>query len=334
MNRKRLFLEAPVGDFLPDDFKKRAKETSQRLYDDPQNPAPSSSEVGSLMMSLPGKEGTKKSQLKELAINTLFKLRPWVKQKVDQGKIKLDVELGSFGGGRLKSQTPSQTLINKAKEEDPEFDEKIKKRNFTNARTQGKAWLDGFGAIKKMESEIKSIDPSLYDQYNRFVNGASRFYWENTEMLERMASQGSGRMAYCDVYPSNTDPGVWIFEVRAPHLPLLMHELIKAAEYYDSLFSLPKNVDVGNAIMNVADTHKHEIQNMNYGRYLWSKVRFLLEEFVAGYDPSMESDITVMIEDLPANEYNKYMDGIVNDNNKIIGEFITFCEECVEVLQQ
>jgi hypothetical protein len=28
------------------------------------------------------------------------------------------------------------------------------------------------------------------------------------------------------------------------------------------------------------------------------------------------------------------MDGIVNDNNKIIGEFITFCEECVEVLQQ
>ena len=39
------------------------------------------------------------------------------------------------------------------------------------------------------------IDPSLYEPYLKFVNGASRFYWENTDMLERMASQGAGRMA-------------------------------------------------------------------------------------------------------------------------------------------
>jgi len=333
MNRKRLFLEAPVGDYLSDEFKKRAKETSQRLYDDPQNPAPSSQEVGMLMMRLPGMEGNKKNQLKDLAIKTFYKLRPWVKNLVDKGKLEIIVELGGMSGGRTKPQSIKPSEIKKAKEKDPEFEEKIKKRNFTNARTQGKAWLDGFGAIKKMESEIKSIDPSLYDSYIKFVNGASRFYWENTEMLERMASSGAGRIAYCDVYPSNEKPGVWIIEAGAPHLPLLMHELIKGAEYYESLFSLPKDVNIGNTIMNVADTHKHEIQNMNYGRFLWSKIRYFLEEFVDDYDPSMESDLTMMIEDLPAKDYNRFMDGIVNDDNKIIGEFIKFCEEAVKELK-
>ena len=81
-----------------------------------------------------------------------------------------------------------------------------------------------------------AIDPSLYDSYMKFVNGASRFYWENTDMLERMASQGAGRMAYCDVYPSNENPGTWVIEAGAPHLPLLMHELIKGAEYYESQY--------------------------------------------------------------------------------------------------
>lgn len=332
MNRKRLFLEAPVGDYLPDEFKKKARETSRQLYDDPENRAPSSMEVSSLMMSLPRMEGSKKNQLKDLAINMFYKLRPWVKNLVDKGKIELKVELGGFGGGRQRQQTPPKMDIEKAKEKDPEFEDRIKKRNFTNARTQGKAWLDGFGSIKKMESEIKSIDPSLYDNYLKFVNGASRFYWENTEMLERMASSGAGRIAYTDVYPSQDNPGVWVIEAKAPHLPLLMHELIKGAEYYESLFSLPKDKDLGNTIMNVADTHKHEIQNMNYGRFLWSKIRFFLEEFVDGYDPSMESDLTMMIEDLPTKEYNRFMDGIVNDDNKVIGEFVSFCEEAVKEL--
>jgi hypothetical protein len=332
MNRLRLILEAPVGDFLPDDFKKRAKETSQRLYNDPQNPAPSSAEVMSLMMNLPRMENNKRTQLEDLAIKTFFKLRPWIKDLVDKGKIKIDAKIGQSSGGRMRSQNVSQSTLQKAIEKDPDFEEKIKKRNFTNARTQGKAWLDGFGSIKKIESEIKSIDPSLYDAYSKFVNGASRFYWENSDMLESMASSGAGRVAYCDVYPSNEEPGVWVIEARAPHLPLLMHELIKGAEYYESLFSLPKDKELGDTLMNVADTHKHEIQNMNYGRFLWSKIRYFLEEFVDGYDPSMESDLTMMIEDLPAKDYNRFMDGIVKDDNKIIGEFVKFCEEAVKEL--
>jgi hypothetical protein len=334
MNRRRLFLEAPVGDYLPDNFKDMAKETSRQLYDDPRDPAPSSNEVGMLMMALPRMEYSKKRQLVDLALKAILDLRPEMKKLVENGKIKFDADLTTSPGGRMKSQAPDKSEIEKAKQKDPNFDEKIKKRNFTNARVQGRAWIDGFGSIKKLESQIKSIDPSLYDQYVKFTNGASRFYWENTEMLENMASHGAGRMAYCDVYPDKSNPGSWIIEARAPHFPLLMHELVKGVEYYKSLFSLPADKTVSDAITNTADTHRHEIQNMNYGRVLWSKVKFFLNEYVDGYEPSMESDISTMIENLPEQEYNKYMDGIVNNNNQSIKEFIEFCEECVEVLKQ
>ena len=332
MRRNNLY-EAPIGDYLPDEYKNRAKENAKRLYDDPENRAPSSNEVGSLMMMLPRAESGKQDQLLKLALDTFYKMYPRIKKLVDENKIKMDVDLSTTSSGRTKPQSTQQSRIDTAKETDPDFDERVKQRNFINSRTQGKAWLDGFGAIKKMEDQIKEIDPSLYKPYSSFVQGASRFYWENTDMLERMASAGGGRIAYCDVFPDPNEKGVWVFEVRAPHLPLLMHELVKGAEYYDSMFSLPKNKQVGDTLMSVTDTHKNEIQNMNYGRDIWSKIRYILEEEVYGYDRSMESDLAFELDALPPAKFNRLMDGIISNNQEVIEDFKRICEEIVEDLQ-
>jgi hypothetical protein len=331
MRRNNLY-EAPIGDYLPDEFKNRAKQNAKNLYDDPRDPAPSSNRVGQLMMQLPGAERGKQSQLVKLALDTFYGMYPHIKKLVDEGKIKVDAGLSTSPGGRTKPQSIPTSRVDKAKESDPSFDERVKQRNFINARTQAKAWIDGFGAIKKMEDKIKAIDPSLYQPYMDFVKGASRFYWENTEMLERMAAHGAGRVAYCDVYPDKSERGVYVFEARAPHLPLLMHELVKGAEYYDSLFSLPKNKELGDTLMGITDTHKHEIQNMNYGRPLLSKIRFYLEEYVTGYDSSMESDLTFELGNLDPKEFNRYMDGFVNDDNDAINDFIKTCEKIVKYL--
>jgi hypothetical protein len=331
MRRYNLY-EAPIGDYLPDDYKSRAKQNAKNLYDDPRDPAPSSNQVGMLMMQLPNAERGKSSQLVKLALETFYGMYPRIKKLVDQGKIKMDAALSTSPGGRTKNQSIPTSKVEKAKESDPSFDERIKQRHFINARTQAKAWIDGFGAIKKMEDKIKAIDPSLYKPYVDFVKGASRFYWENTEMLERMAASGAGRVAYCDVYPDKSERGVYVFEARAPHLPLLMHELVKGAEYYDSLFSLPKEKELGDTLMGITDTHKHEIQNMNYGRDVLSKIRFFLEEYVTGYDISMESDLAFELDGLDPKEFNRLMDGIVRDDNKAINDFIKVCEEIVKDL--
>lgn len=327
---KRIIFENPVGDFLPDNFKSRAKETSRLMYDDPENPAPSSQEVVSIMMGLPSKERGKTQQLVTLAINTFYSMYPDIKKLVDNGRIRMDVALGNGGGGRMKQQSPSSQDVKQVQDMDPDFKDRVKQRNFQMARVQGKAWLDGFGSIKKMKSQIDSIDPNLFNTYSKFVSGASRFYWENTEQLERMASSGQGRVAYCDVFPDKSNPGSWVFEARAPHLPLLMMELVKGAEYYDSLMNLPKNKKIGDTLMSMTDSHKHEIQNMNYGRYLQSKIKFFLEEMVDGYDPDMERDLISVLEGMEPKLYNRLMDGIVNDDQKIIDEFIKICEEIIK----
>jgi hypothetical protein len=46
----------------------------------------------------------------------------------------------------------------------------------------------------------------------------------------------------------------------------------------------------------------------------------------------MESDLTFMLESLGPKVYNRFMDGIDKDDNKIIQEFIAECEELVKEL--
>ena len=108
--RKNIF-EAPVGDYLPDEFKKRAKEASKNIYDDPENPAPSSMQFASIMMGMPSMERGKTQQLLSLALDTFYKMYPDIKKMVDNGRIRMDVQLGGGSGGRMKQQTPSSQDI-------------------------------------------------------------------------------------------------------------------------------------------------------------------------------------------------------------------------------
>jgi hypothetical protein len=327
---KKILFERPIGDYLPDEFKRKAKDASKAIYDDPENPAPSSAEVASLMMGMPSMEIGKTQQLLSLALDTFYKMYPDIKKLVDNGRIRMDVQLGSGSGGRMKQQSPSSQDVEQVRNMDPDFEDRIKQRNFQMARVQGTAWRKGFGAIEKIKEKIESIDPRFYNVYDAFVRGASRFYWENTKQLEKMASSGAGRVAYCDVYPDKKEKGVWVFEARAPHLPLLMMELVKGAEYYDSLMTLPKNKKTGDVLMSLTDTHKHEIQNMNFGRQLTAKIEFIFNELVEGYEPSLQRDLITVIEGMGPRVYNRLMDGIVNDDQKVINEFINLCEEILK----
>ena len=81
--------------------------------------------------------------------------------------------------------------------------------------------------------------------------------------------------------------------------------------------------------MMMTDTHKHEIQNMNYGRQLTAKIEFIFLEYVDGYEPSLERDLISVLEGMGPKVYNRLMDGIVDDNQKIINEFIKLCEEII-----
>lgn len=329
--RKNWLFEAPISDYLPDEIKSKIERTAKNLYDNPENKAPSSQEFSSLMFNLPNIETSHKGDLQDLALVTFFNMYPHIKKGVDSGKIKVNAILGQGSGGRRLSQETPTTKIQKAKEVDSSFEERVKQRHIQNALTQGAAWRDGFNAVNNIEDELNSIDPRLVDLYKKFGSGASRFYWENTAQLERMAQSVTGRVAYCDVYLDKN--GVWIIDAAAPNFPLLMHELVKGARYYDSIFTLPKNKEVGDTIMGVADAHKHEIKNMNYGRALIEQLRFLWDMELDGYSRDIEADLLLMLaqefEGKP-DDYNEMMLGVFKNDKKQIDKFLDLSQEIID----
>ena len=334
--KKNWLFEAPISDYLSDDIKNRIENTAKSLYDDPENRAPSSEEFQRLMFDLPSIENEHREDLQKLAMITFFNMFPYIKKSVDEGKIIINATLGQgFGGRRLEQGTP-ESKIQKVKEIDKSFDERIKQRHIQNALTQGAAWRDGFNVVNNIEDELNSIDPSLVEIYKKFGSGASRFYWENTAQLERMAQSVTGRIAYSDVY-LNKD-GIWVIEAAAPNFPLLMHELVKGVRYYDSIFTLPKNKEVGDTLMSVTDSHKHEIKNMNYGRGLIEQLRSLWDIGCEGYSRDIESDLILMLaqefDDKPngTEKYNEMMLGVFKNDRTQINKFLDLSQEIIDDL--
>lgn len=309
--KKRIIKEAPVQDWLPSEFKRKAKE--QALQRSQEREVSSNSFVNS-MMSLPRIEAGKTDQLLRLAVKSLFKIYPRLKEVVDAGEVRIDAKLSSgSGGGRITAQNVDAQKLARVRSQDPDFDSKVRKREIIQALTQGTAWDTGFNYMYVIKNDIDSIDPNLFDEYKKFVEGASAFYWGNTEQLESMASRASGRVAYADVRIENN---IVIIEASAPNFPLLMHELVKGVEMYKNRISLPREKETRQALLKLTDTHKGEIQSMNYGRQLLSKLRDLLAD-INEYEIEMEPEVTHFMMTMPEAQFLQLWDDIIAGNDSV-----------------
>ena len=307
---KILLYEAPVDDFLSQDAKEKILGAQNRKYQRAKEEGGSNNNMGQLMSYLPSLESQHRDKLLKLALAIFFSKFPKIKERVDNGTIRMDVEFSTNATVRTTPQKVTPQQIEKAKEVDPDFDERVKARNFINATTQGTAWSEGFNAYKEIESQLNQMDPDLINKYKQFENSATIFYNDNVAMLERMAEQAVGRVAFADVIPDNSNPGGWVIQVRAPHFPLLVHELYKAGRYFNSLLYLPKDKTINNTLTKITDTHKHEIKNMITGREISSKLRFLWGELIDGYETWMDGAIQT--------QFNK----LANDKPKLFNEIM------------
>lgn len=313
MIRKKIQEDAPVQDWLPGDFKRSAKEKAMQRA---QEKGASKSTFFTTMGQLPSVERGKTEQLLRLAMKSLYQIYPRLKEVVDSGEVRIDAKLGSGGGGRITAQNVDAQKVARARASDPDFDLKVKKREIIQALTQGISWDTGFNYIHAIKSSLDSIDPNLYEKYKEFSEGASAYYWGHTSELESMASRASGRIAYADVRIDQNNPNLVVIEAAAPNFPLLLHELIKGVEMYKNRISLPKDPDVRKALVKMTDTHKGEIQSMNYGRELVSKLRDLLAD-INEYEIEMEADVTHFMMKMPETQFLQLWDEIISGNNSV-----------------
>ena len=324
---KRSLIERALSDFLPDEFKKKSKESALERV---REKGASTGKFVNAMFTAPQLEGTDKQKLVSLAKKSLFKLYPDLKEAVNGGHVIIDADLSGGSGGRKTSQKISPSEVERISTKYSEFPELKKKREYQNAMTQGQAWDTGFNYIYALRDELENINPELYDTYIDFIEGASEYYFKNTEELERMASQTSGRVAYVDV--SRDDDGTVRIEARAPIFPLLLHELVKGAEYFRSSRSLPKEKELRQALLKTTDTHKSEIQSMNYGKFIIRDMKDFFAKEVPSYQPIMFVHIANEIDSLPAREFNELMDGLVKEEKSALDKLKRLAEDVIKDL--
>lgn len=311
--KKTKLVEAPIQDWLPDDFKEKAK---QQALQRAQEKGASKGTFFQSMSQLPILESGKTEQLLKLALKAIYRIYPRLKEVVDSGDLKIVAKLSSGAGGRMTSQNVDAQKLARVRAQDPEFDLKVKKRDIVQALTQGTAWDTGFNYIYEMKPALDSIDPSLFDNYKKFIEGASAYYWGHTEELESMASRGVGRIAYADVRFDSENPNLVVIDVAAPNFPLLMHELVKGVEMYKNRISLPRDKETRQALLKITDTHKGEIQKMNYGRQLLEKLRDLLAD-ISEYEIEMEADVTYYMMNMPETQFLQLWDDIISGNDSV-----------------
>jgi hypothetical protein len=336
--KKIILYEAPIDDFLDQKSKESILKAQNRKYQSAKESGGNYNNMATLMQYLPIAENQHKDKLLKLAKAIFFSRFPKIKERVDQGLVKLDAQFSTTPGGRKTKQTISTDEIQKAKENDSLFDERIKARNFINATTQGSGWADGFNAYKEIESQLNQLDPDLVKKYKQFEDSATVFYNENVEAIENMAKQSMGRVAYLDIIKDPEKPGSWIIEVRAPHFPLLMHEVQKAGRYFNSILYLPKDKNLGQTLTQITDTHKHEIRNMITGREISSKLKFLWSELIDDYEPWMDNAIQTqfnkMANDNP-NLFNEIMyDGVLSGKPTAMDKFEKYSQMIVDTIKK
>jgi hypothetical protein len=85
---------------------------------------------------------------------------------------------------------------------------------------------------------------------------------------------------------------------------------------YKNRISLPKDQDTRQALLKLTDTHKGEIQSMNYGRQLLSKLRDLLAD-INEYEIEMEPEVTYLMMKMPEAQFLQLWDDIISGNNSV-----------------
>jgi hypothetical protein len=336
--KKIILYEAPVDDFMDSSSKESILKAQLRKYQNAKEGGGSNQNMMDLMYSLPNLESEHRADLLKLAKAIFISKFPKIKERVDNGTLKLDINFSDGATVRTTSQKVPTELIKQAKEVDPLFDERVKARNFVNATTQGSAWTDGFNSYKEIESQLNELNPNLIDKYKKFEHSATVYYNDNTAQLEQMAERSVGRVAFMDMMPDGENPGSWIIIVRAPFFPLLMHELQKAGRYFNSILYMPKDKAVNNALTKTTDTHKHEIKNMITGREISSKLKYLWSTMIDDYESWMDNSIQTQFNKM-ANDnpklFNEIMyDGVLGNKPAAMDKFEKFTQMIVDALKK
>tara|TARA_R110002020_G_scaffold138469_7_gene308542 strand:+ start:10863 stop:12749 length:1887 start_codon:yes stop_codon:yes gene_type:complete len=217
--------------------------------------------------------------------------------------------------------------VPQGKSED-ELKPKIKRRRLTNAMMHGAARKSQ--NLHHMDDQLRQENPQLGQNYANVMTANDASYWMlNDDTIREQGQQGI-HAGNARIQLSSEEGGKPKVIAQGMIFPILLHELTKGVIELMSLWSLPKDRDVRQYVLDKTDNLESETNDIRLGPAIWTK-------FVEQIPVDNQEVISLtwnMLQELSDHDFNSIIDGLLSDSTDAQTKVNRMAQEALDELQR
>ena len=247
-------------------------------------------------------------------------------QEADMISRQAGVKVGKINREGLKMEKGQKELPQGKTEE--ELKPKIKRRRLTNSMMHGAARKSQ--NLHHMDDQLRQDNPELGQNYANVMTANDATYWMlNDDTIREQGQQGihAGNSRIKLSREANGKPKVI---AQGMIFPILLHELSKGVMELMSLWSLPKDRDIRQYVLDKTDHLDAETNDIRLGPMIWTK-------FIEQIPVNNQEVISLtwnMLQELPDNEFNSIVEGLLSNSTDSQTKVNRIAQEALEELRR
>jgi hypothetical protein len=202
-----------------------------------------------------------------------------------------------------------------------ELKPELTKRRLINAMMHGAARKGQY--LYHMSDRIREIDPNLTNEYSNIMMGNDLTYWGMSDgdisMMSQMNEQHAGNVKV--EYVGRDIPKV---TAQAITFPMLLHELSKGVMEVLGMWGMGDLDETEQKyVMGKVDHLENETWDIRLGPKIWEKITTVIPHDAIQHKSIILSELF----QLPAEEFNSTVAGILNGNQESIDYVVNLAQE-------
>ena len=202
----------------------------------------------------------------------------------------------------------------------------VKRRRLTNAMMHGAARKSQ--NLHHLDDQLREENPELGRNYSNLMaaNDANYFLIDD----ETIRREGESGIHAGNVRLDLSNPEKPKIIAQGMVFPILLHELSKGVVELMSLWGLSEDPEERKYVLDKTDNLASETNDIRLGTKIW-------EKFVAQIPVNNQEVISLtwnMLQELPDNEYNQIIEGLISGSGDAQNKVRRIAEEALEELQR
>ena len=250
--------------------------------------------------------------------------RDMTPQQMEQLSREAGVKVGKINREGLKmSKGEKEPPQDKTHEE---LKPAIKRRRLTNAMMHGAARKSQ--NLHHLDDQLREENPELGRNYaNLMAANDANYFLIDDETIRR---EGESGIHAGNVKLDLSNPEKPKIIAQGMVFPILLHELSKGVVELMSLWGLSEDPEERKYVLDKTDNLASETNDIRLGTKIW-------EKFVAQIPVNNQEVISLtwnMLQELPDNEYNQIIEGLISGSGDAQNKVRRIAEEALEELQR